>query len=394
MKVVSSVRQRFAISPRLMVLCVWLLACSLVNRTRAENRADYRYEYYAEEAGRIEVQTHGLYFASEVKPWLTLKGNFIYDGVSGATPLGPPPLPGESTVPTATIDEIRRAGFLESTFQVQNQAITPQIAYSTESDYQSTGISLNYAIELDEKNTVLAAGLSHSFDKLLPNVGAALTEPQNKDTTDVLLGITQILGSTTVFGANLTLGYASGYMNDPYKRVLFLDFPLPPPGLPYTVWPEARPGSKFRQVVLLSLQQYVEKLKGAADLTYRFHHDDFGIIANTATLQWNQKLGSRVIISPLFRFHTQTAADFYATAFPGDPTDPAAFPLPDYYSSDYRISALNTFTYGLAVTARLQEHISLSVAYQRYAMDGTDGVTAEDQYPTANVFSVGATLWW
>jgi len=378
----------------MLLLSAWLLCVALCARTRAESRADYRYEEYAEEDGRIQIQTHGLYFASDVRPWLTLNGNFIYDGVSGATPIGAPPLPGESTVPKATIDDVRRAGFLEPTFSIQNHTITPQIAYSTESDYRSTGVALNYAIALNEKNTVIAAGLSHSFDEVLPNPGASLTEPANKDTTDLLLGVTQLLGPTTVLSANLTLGFSSGYLNDPYKRVLFLDFPLPPPGLPYTVWPENRPDSKFRQVVFVSLRQYVEKAHGAVDASYRFHHDDFGILANTVALQWNQKIGSHVIVSPLFRFHTQTAADFYGVAFPGDPSDPAAFPLPDYYSSDYRISALNSFTYGLTVSARLKERLSLTLAYKRYVMQGTDGVTAADQYPTANVFSAGATLWW
>jgi hypothetical protein len=234
-------------------------------------------------------------------------------------------------------------------------------------------------------------GVSQSFDQVLPNPGESITTVQDKNTTDGLIGLTQLLGPNTVLTANLTLGYSDGYLTDPYKRVVFDGFPYNP-GQPYTVWPENRPGHKLREVGFVSVQQFVEKLNGALDLSYRFYHDDFGVIGNTVGVQWNQNIGKRVIVSPLFRYYTQTAADFYATSFPGDPSIPGSA-LPKYYSADYRISALDTFTYGVSVSAKIQNHISLQVAYQRYNMFGTDGVTAAAQYPRANVFTGGLTVW-
>jgi hypothetical protein len=367
-----------------------LLYLASLTRTRAEDRVDYRYEDYAEEGGRIHVRTHGVYFDAALKSWLSLKGNYIHDAISGATPTGAPPLPGQTTVPKAMIDEIRNAGFLEPTFRIKNHSLSPQFAYSTESDYESVGISLSDAIELNEKNTTLAIGLSHAFDRVLPNEGASITEAQDKGNTDGLLGVTQLLGPQTTLTANLTLGYADGYLSDPYKRVLFDDFPYNP-GQPYTVWAENRPGHKFRQVAYLSLQHYSEKVRGAAELSYRFLHDDWGVLAHTLSVQWNQKIGKILMVSPLFRFYTQTEADFYGTHFPGDPD--GQIPLPPYYSADYRLSALNSFTYGVSLTGRIHEHLSLAFSYKRYEMFGTDGVTAADQYPKANVFTGGLTIW-
>jgi hypothetical protein len=174
--------------------------------------------------------------------------------------------------------------------------------------------------------------------------------------------------------------------------VFFLDFPYTPPNPP-TVFPEKRPDYKFRQVVFLSGQHYFERLNGAAELSYRFYHDSYGIIAHTAEIDWNQKIGKYVMVSPLFRFYTQTAASFYGTEFPGDPTNPTVFPTPQYYSSDYRLSALNSFTYGISLSVQVQKHLSLEVEYKRYEMYGTDGVTNPGQYPTANVFTGTLTIW-
>lgn len=369
-----------------------MLGLSTMARARGgEHRVDYRYEDYAEDDGRIHIRTHGAYFSTELKSWLSVKGNYIHDAISGATPTGAPPIPGESKVAKATIDDIRNAGFVEPTFRIRNHTIGVQAAYSRESDYESVGLSLNHAIELNDKNTTLSWGVSHALDRILPNPGAALSGVENKGTTDLLLGVTQLLGPATVATVNLTVGYSDGYLNDPYKRVVFDDFPYTP-GQPYTVWPEERPGHKFRQVLFVSVQHFFDGVQGAVEADYRLHHDDFGILANTLTLQWHQKLGRRVVLSPLFRFHTQTEADFYATHFPGDPSIPES-PLPDNYSSDYRLSAMNTYTVGLSVSARVHDHVSLELVYKRYLMFGTDGVTADDQYPQANVFTGGLTLW-
>jgi hypothetical protein len=362
-----------------------------IGRTRAEDRVDYRYEDYAEDEGRIHIETHGAFFDIGVKPWLSLKGNYIHDAISGATPTGAPPLPGRRDVPTVSIEDTRNAGFLEAGLKYGKHTFTPQVSYSEEHDYKSFGVSLTHAIEFNEKNTTVSWGVSHSFDQLLPNDGTANSSKEDKDTTDFLLGLNQLLGPRTVLTANLTLGYSDGYLSDPYKRVLFDGFPYTP-GQPYTVFPEKRPDHRFRQVAYLSLQHMVEAVNGAAEVSYRFHHDDFGVIAHTAGLQWNQKIGKRVIVSPLFRYHNQSEADFYSTHFPGDPTLPDAS-LPHHYSSDYRLSALESFTYGVNLTLKVHEHVTLDFAYKRYEMFGTDGKTADDQYPKAHVFTGGLTVW-
>jgi hypothetical protein len=107
---------------------------------------------------------------------------------------------------------------------------------------------------------------------------------------------------------------------------------------------------------------------------------------------WFQKLGSKVVIAPTFRYYDQSAADFYAPSFPGDPTI-SKVGLPRHYSSDYRLSDLHAFTYGVSVLWRVHEHVHLDLSYKRYEMIGNDGQTPDDAYPTANVFGVGFRVW-
>ena len=62
-----------------------------------QNHVDFKYEDYKEEAGRVEVSTYSAAFDTAITSSLTLRGGYIYDSISGATPTGGPPLtPGES----------------------------------------------------------------------------------------------------------------------------------------------------------------------------------------------------------------------------------------------------------------------------------------------------------
>ena len=111
-----------------------------------------------------------------------------------------------------------------------------------------------------------------------------------------------------------------------------------------------------------------------------------------------RKIGKHVIISPMLRYVDQSAADFYMTQLPGDytlndPLDPFYAPLPDKYSSDYRLAALQTITYGIGVTVKVHEHVSLDFALKRYEMSGKDSATSADLFPKANIVSIGARIW-
>lgn len=357
-----------------------------VSRTRSEDHVDYKFEDYEEQGGRIRILTHAALFELTANSWLSLKGHYVYDGISGASPTGAPPPAGSDQVPLAELDDVRQAGDLTLAAKLGRHTLSPQFAYSSESDYRSLGLSLSDAIEFNDKNTTLIIGAAHNFDEVQP---VFWDTPRHKNSTDVLIGVTQLLNPKTVLTANLTLGYSAGYLTDPYKGFRFDGYPDPT-----AIFPEKRPRHKSKEILMLTLAHYFDALNAGAELEYRFYHDSFGIKSHTAGVTWNQKLGKRVILSPLFRYYDQTAADFYAVRLPGDPSDPDSLvPIPAYYSADYRLSKMHTFTYGISATVIVNDHLHLDAAFKRYEMFGDDGVTSDSAYPTANVFSIGGSVW-
>lgn len=354
-------------------------------RSGAETLADYKYEVYAEDRDRIQVRTHSALFEQSLVRWLSLKGSYVHDAISGATPTGGPPPPGSQQVPLASMHDDRQAGYIEPRFQFGPHLFAPQVAYSSEDDYESLGLSLNYVRDFNEKNTTLNLGLAHNFDRL---TGYYLRQRwERKESTDFLVGVSQVLTPTTLFNVTLTLGTAHGYLSDPYKGFWFSDYP--------ELFPERRPRHRTKQILSASLNQHVEPLRGSAELSYRFYHDSHGIVGHTTTLEWFQKIGSHVVVAPLLRFYSQSAADFYRLSFaadPSDPENPANALIPPFYSADYRVSALRTWTYGITATVRLGDRLFFDAAYKRYEMIGRDAVTAASNYPSAHIYTVGLRL--
>ena len=406
------------------VLIALFLQCVSAIRARAENRVDYRYEDYIEDDDRIHIRTHAVYAEQALNARAVVKGNFVYDGISGATPTGAAAAPGTDRLPLQSFEDLRRAGSVELGLTTGRFITRPQVSYSEESDYRSVGLSLNESIEFNQKNTILNLGVSRNFDQVTGFWLRNRTIWKDKDTWDGLIGVTQLLGPKTYLTANVSVGVADGYLTDPYKGVHFrYDFPVDGYNAdPSAAVGENRPDQRVKQVGYLGITHFVDRLNGSVDANYRLHHDDWGIWAHTAAIQWNQKIGETLMISPLARYHLQSAAEFYAPVFNGTLVDPngvnaalqsdgslifegePGFPgggqvfsvpaWPQHYSADYRLSHLQTWTFGVGVHWQVHEHVSIDLAYKRYLMQGLDGVTLSSAYPQANVFTMGVGFQW
>lgn len=349
---------------------------------RGENHVDYRYEYYAEEDNRMSVSTHSVLFEQQLTDAVTAKGELIYDGISGATPLGTHDFTGK--VLTTRVEDTRYAGDFQLDYHAGRQIITPGFAYSEESDYLSYGISLGDAIEFNDKNTILQLGASHNFDRVRQSDRKTWLD---KDSTEGIIGISQLLSPVTVLNLAFTFGYDDGYLNDPYRLTEYHP-DIFPAGFNIGV-PERRPGYRSKEVLLASLTHYFTALDASLEFSYRFHHDSYEVFSHTVGLTWHQHLGKYLILEPLFRFYEQSGASFYTTGFTGPfTTDPSGL-----HSSDYRLSEFYSLDCGLKATVLLQEHVHLVGGYHRYEMHGLDKTSAA-MYPQANVFTIGLSILW
>jgi len=285
-------------------------------------------------------------------------------------------------VPLTQMHDYRTAFSIGLPMTFDRHQLTPSFAYSQESDYISFGGALNYSLSLNDKNTTLSAGWSHNNDSVRDDL--FIWEP--KKTDDYFLGLVQLFGPKAYLTVNGSLSFEHGYLADPYRGVMFANQLQNSPD-DAALSPEVRPRRRNSQIFYASWTQFVTPADGSCELSYRFFHDTYGIFANTVELDWHQKIGKNLVISPMFRYYIQNSADFYYLLVPDSNTRPA------YYSSDYRLSEFESFATGVTITWRIVKHLSFDASYMRYVMRGLDGITSQSAYPSANVFSIGLRVW-
>lgn len=286
-------------------------------------------------------------------------------------------------VPLTQMHDRRTAFSLQLPMVFGRQQITPSFAYSSESDYLSFAGALNYSLSFNDKNTILSAGWSHNGDSVRDD----LFVWQAKTTDDAFLGLVQLFGPAAYLTVNASLRFEHGYLADPYRGVMLANELQSNPNDP-ALSPEVRPRHRDSQILYTSWTQFIHPANGSYEFSYRFFHDSYGIFANTVELDWHQKIGKQIVVSPMVRYYVQNAASFYYILVPGSGNT-----LPSFYSSDYRLSEFQSFAAGITFTWRVYRHLSLDASYMRYVMQGLDGVTSQSAYPSANVYNIGLRLW-
>ena len=386
------------LSPCLKILCVNArLGCLLIllgpRLVRAEDAINYKYADYRESGGRIAVQTQSALIEQDFGTEMHLKLEGTIDAITGATPNGQPAPAGSDQVVLTNLHDQRKAWKVDFSHQFPALNVALGVANSRESDYISNGWSVNTLADFNQKNTTLLAGIAGTEDK----VKVIYQSPwARKRTNDVIVGVTQLLDPRTSVSFDLTWGRATGYLSDQYKIVQKRIEVNPGDFLPLQFL-ENRPGVRDKWIALGSLNHAFPDLHGALEASYRFYHDTYGTRAHTLELTWLQQISPTLILRPELRFYDQSAADFYYYQLDQTSIVPPFGPPPKqgpFYSSDFRVSALRTFNYGLKIVWTPTARWQLNAALEEYAMHGKDGVTPRSAYPRATIVTAGLKISW
>lgn len=377
------------------LFCTGTLLLLLPGRTaRAEDSVSFKAQSWQEDGNRIRVDSQYALLEKDLTADTHVKVMGLIDSIAGATPTGEmAPAPG-TAVPTANMDDERKAWDITLSHQFQRVNVSLQHGVSRESDYVSKGYSLNTVTDFNQKNTLLLLGWGHTDDRIMEGFWSA---DRTKTGDDLIVGLTQLLDPATSVTANVSWGRATGYLSDPYKLVSTTRL-VQDPGFYYTP-PENRPGEKEKVGVFLGLNRHFERLHGAADASYRYYSDTFGIRSHTVDIKWIQRLGDRLTVTPSVRYYRQGAADFYYVDLDRAGIDTSYDPFFEtgtgnapYYSSDYRLSRMETLNLGLQVNWSITPDLSVDAAIDRYLMHGLDAQTPDSAYADATVFTVGLKL--
>jgi hypothetical protein len=359
----------------------------------------------------------------------TLTLGLTVDALTGASPSGAIRLdePQSFTRPSGSGGYVVPAGELplDDTFKDTRVAVTAGwqqpagekgllsvgFSASKEYDYLHTGVNASYALDFNNRNTTVSAGMAFAADSIEPVGGAPLpltpmfdvgSQPnrlgdQDKDVLDMVLGVTQVISKNLLLQANYSYSKSDGYLNNPYKVLSLVD-PVtgdtitrpPAPGLQgpsHEYRFEGRPNERTQHSLYTQAKYYMSGK--VLDASYRFMTDDWEIDSHTLDLRYRIPIGESSYFEPHVRYYTQTEAEFYRLSL-----DSSAA-LPEFASSDYRLGNFDAITAGFKYGWTTRNDKAMSIRVEWYTQSGT--VPAEqlignqatrDNYPDLNALIV------
>ncbi|MGQ8365385.1 DUF3570 domain-containing protein [Glaciecola sp. 1036] len=289
----------------------------------------------------------------------------------------------------------------------ENTRVSTGFNFSNEYDYLSIGANASLARDFNRKNTTLSFGVSYQFDSIDPvgyaPIGLAQmqlasefdseeafrtafdatrdTEDKDKDTFDVLLGLTQVINKRMLMQFNYGYSVVDGYLNDPYKLVSVVN----DTGLTLRNLHENRPDERTKHNVFWQTKYALDS--GVIDVSYRYSTDDWDIDSHTIDSRFRWNISETSYIQPHFRYYTQSAAKFY------EPFLEESTPLPMFASADYRLGEMDAYTIGLKYGQTLSNGHKWAVRAEYYSQRPTSDGTAAigvlndlDLYPSIDAF--------
>ena len=348
---------------------------ALADTPQERIQGDYSFSFYAEDdldagkavAGattrRYEIQTHQMRLAAPVADRIDLSLDVMHETMSGASPWyvvpdtdGVTPL---QVMTGATIEERRTDALLGGSFYFDQGKATLTGGISNERDYFAWNGGVSGERHFNEKNTTVSAGGGFSIDTIEPT--DAFSDPfrpakEDKQSYSAFAGVSQVLGRGATVQSTVSYQHSTGFLSDPYKRVLVEGNPIG----------DSRPDARNQFAWLTRYRQHVELLNGSFHADYRFFIDDWNITSHTVDVAWYQNLFGFLRVVPGFRYYTQSAAGFYAPWFVTAPGD-------GFASSDYRLSPYGAISYRIRAEAffttwRLDWRAAID--YERYDSSG------------------------
>lgn len=287
------------------------------------------------------------------------------------------------------------------------------VHYSTEHDYESRGVNASLSRYLNNKNTTLTLATSLSLDTLSPEGGvpvglSAMAEPgsasfnadfaasrdgseADKQVTDVVLGVTQIINRRSLMQFNYSLSFNDGYLTDPYKLISEFDTAG---GTVQGYRYEQRSDSRLKQALFWQ-GKYQFTGGDILDGSYRFLFDDWGMTSHTLDARYRWRFTGHQYLEPQLRWYTQSAIDAYQPYA----TSAQLADNPEALTADYRLGDFDAWTLGVRYGYRFNEQTELYTrlaAYRQLPRDFSSDTTPADAgdlpQMTALMLTIGASF--
>lgn len=213
------------------------------------------------------------------------------------------------------------------------------IGGSTEYDYQSLSVGAGWAQESRDGNRELSlTGMIYydTWTLIYPEElrnGKHLVSTNKRQSYNLSATLSQVINQKMQASLSADIVYQSGLLSTPFHRVYFRE--------QEAAQVEQLPDQRLKYPLGLRVNYYVNDYL-TSRFFYRFYSDNWGVTANTIELETPIKFGPFFSFYPFYRFHTQTAADYFAPYKEHSLSQ-------KFYTSDYDLSGFTSHKAGIGL---------------------------------------------
>ena len=187
---------------------------------------------------------------------------------------------------------------------------------------QNTGIDLSGQAFLDSWLLIYPRELRRK---------GPLVDTDKRRSYTLSLTFSHLINKRMQFALTGDFVHQQGLLSTPFHRVYFKEQSAPKV--------ERLPGKRLKTPLALRFNYYISD-RLISRLYYRYYRDDWGLTAHSFEIEMPLKITRFMSVYPFYRFHSQTAADYFKPYKEHLLSDM-------YYTSDYDLSALNSHKAGL-----------------------------------------------
>ena len=313
-------------------------------------QVDTAHTLYLESPTRtnMTVYTPGVDISATPADWITVKGGYEADIVSGASvavkagPAYAAVNPGADVITTASVHDVRHSPRGALTLRKGDVAYSAQYNYGTENDYKSHSIFVSARTEAYEHNTQFELSYARNFDLVCDRTQAVNDQPPRfralEDSTGCFgssdplrtrhrLSIDGLQASwtqawTPTFATQLayTAQILDGFQSNPYRSVILGQ------GLKAQ---EHHPSNRARQSIAARANLYIRPIKIAIRIGARLYRDTWDITSGTGDVEVERYLFEGFRVAARARYYRQTGTSFWSDDYTGG--DPPLGPKGQYW---------------------------------------------------------------
>ncbi len=315
----------------------------------------------------MTVYTPGVDVAVTPASWLTVRGGYEADVVSGASvgvkagPAYAAVNPGADVISTASVRDYRHAPRAGVTLRHGDVAYTAQYTYGTENDYKSHSFFVSARTEAYDHNTQLELSYSRNADLVCDRTQAVNDKPprfraledsrgcfgssdplrtRHTVSIDALQATwTQAWTPTVATQLAYTAQILDGFQSNPYRSVILAQ------GLKAQ---EHSPDHRARHSIAARANVYVRPLKVAVRLAARGYRDTWDLWSATFELEAERYFFEGFRIAARARYYAQTGTSFWSDDYTGG--NKPLGPKGQYFTGDRELSPFHSLALGLRMT--------------------------------------------